>query len=86
MLKAQPDPNLQPDNDKHILCGVGRADLTICAWSDHAAFQNRHNELVPLLDHVELYALRVNRSGMPAHPIYLPMALEPKRYTPQLIS
>lgn len=84
-LFAVPTPSL-PANDGFILLACQAAALTVCGWSEHATYRDRHLELAALLAAIPLTALRVNRSGLPAHPVYLPADAEPQRYTPRLIS
>lgn len=68
------------DNNHYILRAISQADRTVCAWGDGGAYLNRSHELRQILARYPLYALRVNASGEPAHPLYLPAVLTPQPY------
>lgn len=64
-----------PDNDRVIGELVNKVDKVIAAWGNDGGWLGRADavrELVP-----ELHYLRMNRSGQPAHPLYLPRGLTP---------
>lgn len=70
-------------NDAALLRAVHEAELTVCAWGDYGLYKGRaHYVTRQLLRDVSLYALRLNRSGQPAHPIYLPQRLTPQLWQP----
>ena len=64
-------------NDAAILKAAKEADLVVCAWGNHGAHLGRSKKVLQLLSRNEaaLHALRLNGSGEPAHPLYLPSAL-----------
>jgi len=75
-MKAARDPvGLQ--NDGAILQAAKEADLVVCAWGNHGAHLGRSIKVLELLSRnkAALHALRLNGSGEPAHPLYLPGAL-----------
>jgi hypothetical protein len=72
-MKAARDP-VGRGNDAAILESAKRADLVVCAWGNHGQHLGRSSHVV---DHlckagVSLHVLRLNGSGEPAHPLYLP--------------
>jgi hypothetical protein len=80
-LRAVRDP-VGPDNDRAILRAAREAAIIVCAWGNHGAHLGRADAVVRLLARarVRLHALRVNGSGAPAHPLYLPATLAPLRW------
>ena len=81
-MKAVEDP-VGPENDAAIAQAARTASLVVCAWGNHGAHLERSARVVSLLKRsgVRLHALRVNGSGEPAHPLYLPRALQPLRWS-----
>jgi len=75
-MKAARDP-VGTGNDRAIIHAAMSSKLVICAWGNHGAHRERSRKVVELLrrKEVSLYALRLNRSGEPAHPLYLSGAL-----------
>lgn len=49
-------------------------DLVICGWGEDGALMGRGDEMVAWLKILDVkpMALRVNESGMPGHPLYIP--------------
>lgn len=80
-MKAQADP-VGPGNDAHIRAVAAAADLVVCAWGTHGAYQGRAEAVRDMLlaDGVRLYALRLTKTGQPSHPLYLPGDLNPLRW------
>jgi hypothetical protein len=80
-LKAARDP-VGPANDRAIIRAAREAAIVICAWGNHGAHLGRADAVVRLLKRtgVSVHALRVNGTGEPAHPLYLPRALRPLRW------
>lgn len=72
-MRAAPDP-VGPGNDRAILRAAREAQLVVCAWGNHGAHLERSAAVRALLAKakVPLTALRLNGSGEPAHPLYLP--------------
>ena len=69
-------------NDAAIVQAAKEAKLVVCAWGEHGAHLERGQEVLGLLaKHKEkLYSLRLNASGHPAHPLYLPSSLMPTEF------
>lgn len=82
-LLSAHDP-LGRGNDAAILAAARESAIIVCAWGNHGAHRARSTEVVRMLRSacVRLHALRVNRSGEPAHPLYLPGNLKPKTWIP----
>ena len=80
-LRAARDP-VGPDNDRAILRAAREAAIVVCAWGNHGLQLGRGDAVVRLLERarVRLHALHVNRTGAPAHPLYLPASLAPLRW------
>lgn len=74
-----------PANDRAIVRAAHEAAIVVCAWGNHGAHRGRADAVVRLLERagVRLHALRVNGSGEPTHPLYLPRALKPVRWHPR---
>jgi len=82
-LKAAREP-VGRGNDAAILAAAREAAIVVCAWGNHGAHRGRSAAVLRMLAEarVPLRALRVNRSGEPAHPLYLPGNLKPKTWVP----
>ena len=57
------------DNDKYIVKLSEKADITIAAWGNNGNLYRRDKQVMSLVPN--LMCLRVNKSGQPAHPLYL---------------
>lgn len=68
------DDPVGPDNDRHVLAAVARADEThgavIAAWGAHAR-ADRVRAVVDLVGRRELLCLGTTSAGAPRHPLYL---------------
>jgi hypothetical protein len=79
-LYSHPDP-IGPENDGHLVRAARRAELVVCAWGTHGAFQVRGGHVRNILHCVAgvfPHALRVTKDGHPSHPLYLPGDLKPQ--------
>lgn len=76
-MKAVRDP-VGRGNDAAILRAAREAALVVCAWGNHGSHMDRERKVVALLnaEGIELHLLRLNGSGTPAHPLYLPGSLK----------
>ncbi|TNE38233.1 MAG: DUF1643 domain-containing protein [Alphaproteobacteria bacterium] len=77
-LKAAARP-IGPENDDAMLSAARAADMVICAWGSHGAHQNRHAEVVALLQahDVTPHVLSLTKGGLPGHPLYLSYSRQP---------
>jgi hypothetical protein len=81
-MKSVRDP-VGRGNDAAILRAAREAAIVVCAWGNHGLHLERSSKVLEFLksNSVELSFLRINKAtGQPAHPLYLPGALEPVRW------
>ena len=78
---SQEDP-IGELNDFSIINEAKKADLVVCAWGEISKHMKRGEKVRKLLliNNIKANALKINKSGEPAHPLYLSMSLEPVRY------
>ena len=57
------------DNDKYIVKLSKKADITVAAWGNNGNLYRRDKQVLRLIPN--LMCLKVNKSGQPAHPLYL---------------
>jgi hypothetical protein len=81
-MKAARDP-VGRGNDAAILRAARDAGIVVCAWGNHGAHNGRSLKVAEFLNRegIDLHVLRLNGSGEPAHPLYLPGTLEPLRWS-----
>ncbi len=81
-MKAARDP-VGRGNDAAILRAARECALVVCAWGNHGLHNDRSAQVLRKLrfSKVKLHFLRMNSNGQPAHPLYLPGALEPVPWT-----
>lgn len=67
------DDPVGPENDQAIVDACKLAGMVICAWGDHGRLNGRSDDVMKLLAQAEVtpYALTVNSSGEPKHPLYV---------------
>ena len=68
-MMAAEDP-LGTENDKWLRTLADSAGIVIAAWGNEGAFLDRSKEVVAMFP--ELFCLKINGSGEPAHPLYQP--------------
>ena len=73
-LKAYHDP-IGKENDAWVHEMAKEAAITVAAWGNHGKFLNRSIEFLSSLD--QLHFIQMNKSGEPAHPLYLKAELKP---------
>ncbi len=64
------------DNDRVIVDLATRVDKVIAAWGNDGIYLDRAEAVRALVP--GLHYLKMNRSGQPAHPLYLPKGLLPQ--------
>ena len=57
------------NNDKYIVKLSKKADITVAAWGNNGNLYRRNKQVLSLIPN--LMCLKVNKSGQPAHPLYL---------------
>lgn len=69
-------------NDAAILDAARGSDLVLCAWGNHGAHRDRSAAVLEMLRGAgaKLHVLRLNAGGEPAHPLYRPKTLKPRRW------
>lgn len=68
-----------PENDDVIEATCAESAKLIACWGNHGILGNRSDEVCQKFSR-RLYCIRANKSGEPAHPLYLPATLSPYRY------
>ncbi len=76
VMKEAVDP-IGPDNDKWLkeITQHPDAGITVAAWGNHGDFADRGKQVLSMLG--DMYCLKVNSNGQPAHPLYLKKSLKP---------
>lgn len=65
-------------NDLHIRVSVKGSNLVICGWGDHGRLGGRGQVVMrELRSMCRPHALKMNASGEPCHPLYLPYSNQP---------
>jgi hypothetical protein len=80
-MKAARDP-VGRANDRAILRAAREVSIVVCAWGNHGLHRDRAHSVTEMLKEarVKLHVLRMNGCGQPAHPLYLPGTLNPRRW------
>ena len=73
-MKKASDPIGDKNNETLILLAQ-KAGVIIAAWGNDGVFLNRSEEIRSLIP--EINVLKFNKSGEPAHPLYLKSTLTP---------
>jgi len=66
------------ENDHYIDKYSKLSEKIVCAWGNHGSYKNRGKEILSKLD--KLYYLKLNKTGEPAHPLYLKRNLIPIKF------
>ena len=80
-LKQAPDP-VGARNDEWIRRLARRADRMVAVWGNDGAWLDRAERIQRRFG-PRLQIIRLNQSGSPAHPLYLPARLAPKAWPGQ---
>ena len=75
-LKSYHDP-VGKENDLWVREMAKKVALKVAAWGNHGKFLNRSDEFLLTLD--QLHYIQLNKTGEPAHPLYLKAGLKPER-------
>ena len=67
------------DNDKYIVKLSKKADITVAAWGNNGNLYRRDKQVLSLVPN--LMCLKVNKSGQPAHPLYLKKDLKLTKFS-----
>ena len=73
-MKSAKDP-VGLNNDSWLLKLSGNSEIVIGAWGNDGSFLKRSNQVLNLIPN--LHYLKLNKSGEPAHPLYLSSKLKP---------
>lgn len=73
-MKTQADP-VGADNDAWLIKLAEEAGIVVAAWGNDGNFLNRSSEVREMIPN--LHYLKMNKSGEPAHPLYLKADLKP---------
>ena len=66
-------PNPQGElNDDYIFRECKTSSKIVIAWGSHVS-DERHNELLQLLEPINLWCFAKNKDGKPKHPLYVPL-------------
>jgi hypothetical protein len=74
-MKATADP-VGKENDGWLSRIAGEASIVIAAWGNDGVYLDRSSHVRSLLSNV--HCLKLNKSGEPAHPLYLKATLKPQ--------
>ncbi len=78
VMFAAEDP-IGPDNDKWLRELAAQAGVVVGAWGNSGTFRNRSLDIRRMFP--SLKCLKLNASGEPAHPLYLPKSAVPIEMT-----
>jgi len=66
------------DNDEYIKKYSKICDKVVCAWGNDGNYKNRSQEILAIIKNS--YYLKLNKTGEPAHPLYLKADLVPIKF------
>ncbi|MGV6851542.1 MAG: DUF1643 domain-containing protein [bacterium] len=73
-MKAAKDP-VGIDNNHWLKTLAGEAGLVVAAWGNYGSYLGRSAQVKKLLG--DIYCLKLNKSGEPAHPLYQKADIKP---------
>ena len=73
-MMSSEDP-VGPENDIWLKKLPADAGIIVAAWSNGGSYLGRSKEIVRMLPNLK--CLKMNKSGEPAHPLYLPSSATP---------
>ena len=74
VMKATDEP-AGPDNLVWLTRAIDASDMVVAAWGDDGQYREQGQQILDIFH--SLYALKINQSGQPAHPLYLKKSLTP---------
>ncbi len=77
VMKESENP-IGNDNNKYLEEYSNKCEKVVCAWGNDGDYKNRSKEILSKLKNV--YYLKLNKSGEPAHPLYLSDSLIPTKF------
>lgn len=74
-----------PENDDAIRAACSMAGMVICAWGEDGRIKGRSAQVCALLPSIGVvpYALALNKSGEPIHPLYVSYDVAPMPFLPR---
>ena len=69
-MKQATDP-VGPRNDEFILSMAAQSKIIIACWGNHGKYMDRDKAVLELLKDYDIHALKINKEGSPARPLYL---------------
>jgi len=79
VLFAQKDP-VGPRNRMHLKQALVEYEQVICAWGNDGKRLNQEARFFELVNGLEVYCLKKNKTGSPAHPLYIPKTAKVFKY------
>lgn len=76
-MLAVDDP-IGEENDRYLLQYAANAGVVIAAWGNHGTHGGRYAQIKRMISN--LHCLKVTKTGMPSHPLYLRQDLKPVLY------
>lgn len=75
------DNPIGQDNLQAISNAATATEMFVCGWGKHGKLENRGNEVIQILKSFKVipYALKINKDGTPAHPLYIGYKVKPKK-------
>lgn len=72
-----------PNNLANVLAAARRAHKVVCAWGNEGALHEQSKRVIEKLraDGIPFSFLKMNKTGEPAHPLYLSGKLQPTPWT-----
>lgn len=61
-----------PENDYWLQTSAESARYVVCGWGDHGRLHDRGARVRKMMKGLPMWALKVNMSGEPVHPLYQP--------------
>ena len=67
------------NNDKYIMTLSKKADITVAAWGNNGNLYGRDRQVFDIIP--SLMCLKLNKTGQPAHPLYLSKNLKLTKFS-----